>query len=372
MTNRMTASILWGSSKLMTGLGLVCLIASVTLDAPVLAVLGFALVALRWASAKLVGQEAGAGLLATPSLETFAPGHEAWRSFVAAAAFTLVAFFFLRSWEVAWIVMASLAVHELGHMLAARAMGVPARLGFSLMGAWTWTPLPQRAALSEAANTVIHLAGPGASLAYALLALLVHGWLGTDGSGNYWLRLANLNALLCLLNVLPLGELSDGGKMVRRTLHSVSPRARRLLLLLFAALPVVVAWSLIVLPLGPTRVLALAASVVWFGLALLRHNRIARERGGNRAGSMSGRQGILLFGGSLVLFAFSLTIVLVTPFWLTEGHALSIAYGFGHLLAYVGWQGPLVLRFAIALAAILSASVFLRSAGRAMRTTDHG
>lgn len=368
----MTASIRWGSSKLVTGLGLACLIASVTLDAPVLAVLGLALVSMRWAVAKLTGPEAGAGVLAAPTVDPAAPGQAARRSFVAAAAFTLVAFFFLRSWEVAWIVMASLAVHELGHMLAARAMGVPARLGFSLMGAWTWTPLPQRAALSQAANTVIHLAGPGASLAYALLALLAHGWLGTDGSGNYWLRLANLNALLCLLNVLPLGELSDGGKMVRRTLHSCSPRARRLLLLLFMALPVIVAWSLIVLPLGPIHVLALAVSVVWFGLALLRHNRIAREHGSNPAGAMPGRQAILLLGGSLVLFALSLTMVLVTPFWLTEGHALSIAYGFGHLIAYVGWQGPLVLRLSAALAAILSASVFFRSAGRAMRTADHG
>lgn len=332
------------SSPAVIALGLLLLVDSVYDVPPVVAVIGIALLALAWLAARIRRRSLPA---ATPSpLE-----RGQWVSLGSAVAFVALAFYFFRSWEIAWVVMASLAVHELGHMVAARLLGVPAVIGFGLLGAWTWTPLARRQSLSHTANVLIHLAGPVASLLYAMLALAWHFRLG--GGGDYWLRLANLNALLCLLNLLPLGGLSDGGKTVRRLLGAASSRTRQELLLLFILLPIVVAWLLLNLPLAGMRAVILVGVVLWYGLALLAHGH---ERRGNVL-PVSGPGTIMDAGRArallslvMVLLLASVGLVLLTPFWLTEGHALGMVVEHGSLLHYVLIQAPAALRMGLGIA----------------------
>jgi Zn-dependent protease len=100
------------------------------------------------------------------------------------------------------LLVASLLVHEGGHMLAARALSVPIR-EFGLIGAGAYV---RRAyANSTRDELMISAAGPLINLCMALPALFVP---------HVGAQLAMANCFLCAINLLPIPS-SDGLHMVK-------------------------------------------------------------------------------------------------------------------------------------------------------------
>ena len=124
-----------------------------------------------------------------------------------------------RSLEFALVVTASLGFHELGHAAMLAWYGLDWRITFGIVGAWTWSPQPDRERLTQFANVMIHLSGPLFSFLLALLALGVQtAWQPQD---RHLLILASFSAQVGFLNLLPLGPLTDGGKIVQRMMASL-------------------------------------------------------------------------------------------------------------------------------------------------------
>ena len=119
-----------------------------------------------------------------------------------------------------WCLLAS-ALHELGHALAARRMGVSIRrLRITAVGA-EMVLCPTRM-LSYPGEMLIALAGPAVNLFTAALAVR----LPWEGQGR--LLFAGASAALGAFNLLPLGPL-DGGQLLRAALSLlISPEAGRI------------------------------------------------------------------------------------------------------------------------------------------------
>lgn len=111
------------------------------------------------------------------------------------------------------LVFASVLVHELGHSVVARRLGVAVpeiELHF-FGGAAKLASLPR----SPRDEALIALAGPAVSLAIAAVAA-VGGWLTADGLGLLSL-LTTVNLMLGLFNLLPALPM-DGGRVLRAVL----------------------------------------------------------------------------------------------------------------------------------------------------------
>ena len=155
-----------------------------------------------------------------------------------------VAFAF-QSWELSLMWASALGIHEMGHILMISLLRIDWKMGFGIMGAWTETPLEERKALGHFKNSVIHLAGPIFSMLYALIAIGIH--MAWHPDSDHLLRLASFSAQVGLFNLLPLGNASDGGKIIHRVLASLDNRGNREITLM----PILL---LLCLPLGYTVV----------------------------------------------------------------------------------------------------------------------
>ena len=130
-----------------------------------------------------------------------------------------------RSLEFALVVTASLGFHELGHAAMLAWYGLDWRHHLRDCGRWTWSPQPDRERLTQFANVMIHLSGPLFSFLLALLALGVQAaWQPQD---RHLLILASFSAQVGFLNLLPLGPLTDGGKIVQRMMASLGRRSAK-------------------------------------------------------------------------------------------------------------------------------------------------
>ena len=132
------------------------------------------------------------------------------------------------------MILACVLIHEFGHALAARALGIPI---IDIM----LTPVCGLARLQHAPNRprdeiLVSLAGPVANLiCAALLALLI--WLrGVSFSvhpelirGNLLLAIFWINAALFALNLLPIFPM-DGGRILRAFLATVTDSGNATLL----------------------------------------------------------------------------------------------------------------------------------------------
>jgi hypothetical protein len=167
--------------------------------------------------------------------------------------FSLLVFFavtalIFRSVQFALVVTASLGFHELGHAAALAWYGLDWRISFGVVGAWTWSPLAERQRLSHLANSIIHLSGPFFSLLLALLALGIQAiWQPPD---RHLVTLASFSAQVGFINLLPLGPLSDGGKIVRRMMVSLngSKKTKTILLPVSISVLMLVLYGLVILP----------------------------------------------------------------------------------------------------------------------------
>jgi Zn-dependent protease len=120
---------------------------------------------------------------------------------------------------VALLVAASVVVHELGHALVARHLGVPVRrIGLHFFGgAAEMVGLPRRAADEIA----IAAAGPAVSFAVAGVGHL----LAAVTDARLFELLASVNLVLALFNLLPAFP-SDGGRILRALLATRHSFAR--------------------------------------------------------------------------------------------------------------------------------------------------
>jgi Zn-dependent protease len=120
----------------------------------------------------------------------------------------------LRGWGLGFamggLLVASLLMHEAGHMLVAIKLGVPVReFGLRLSGAYN-----RRAyATNRRDEVLISMAGPLTNLCLAIPFLFVPG-IGT--------QLALGNLALCVVNLLPIPS-SDGLHILQTLLHSSLP-----------------------------------------------------------------------------------------------------------------------------------------------------
>lgn len=238
-----------------------------------------------------------------------------------------------RSVGFALVVVASLGFHEMGHAAVLAAYRLPFRIHFGVVGAWTWSPAEARLRLTHWQNALIHLAGPLFSVLLALLALGIHTfWRPSDAQ---LLTLANFSAQVGLLNLLPLGIMTDGGKIVRRIVDSLPSQRRGWSALLPMLLTVTLgaAYVLIAIPRTIATAWITANAIpfllgllligVWLGGSVL----VESARRWNtpalgpidsaRSALMTHAQVYWLLFGMWGLLSITLTIAVMTPFWLS-------------------------------------------------------
>lgn len=269
---------------------------------------------------------------------------EEFRGLLSLLLFLSVTAVLLQSISLAILITASLGFHELGHILLLSLEGIPWRLRFGGLGAWTETPLKPRAQLSSWTNSLIHLAGPIFSLIYAMLALVVHHfWLPDQ---PHLLQLANLNAQIALFNLLPLGEASDGGKFMHKAFASLNEVDDRRILLLGGSWGLGVisgtlavgarqqGWSVIT----PTLVgYLLMTAWLLVGMLVEKKNDNPLDSSSPRAMSYSEVRWLMVVLGGLLLVSTALAFI--TPFWLPPEHILSVIdsllHGFVRLIGMI-------------------------------------
>ncbi len=257
--------------------------------------------------------------------------------------FTAVSAALLQSWRLSLILAASLSAHELGHIILIMAHGMRWKLLFSPMGARLETSLAQRQRLNHFENAQIHLAGPLASLVYALIATLAY-WLDPSRPQDL-LLLANFSAQVALFNLLPLGHASDGGKFIDRVFDSLNNRNDwRIFWLPILWGSAVIGGTLLSFFLQhgeavvPPQVLGYSLVVLWLLVGMWIEKRHEDPQGWESPQAMTYRQAwrlMVVFG---ILLLASTLIVVITPFWLPPGHIATMIHNIQAFAAHFGWR----------------------------------
>jgi Zn-dependent protease len=258
-----------------------------------------------------------------------------------------------QSWALAWMLTASLAVHECGHVVALRLLGVETEVGFGAAGAWTRSPAQQRHTMHHLSNSLAHLAGPAASLAYALLSVVLGRWVHSDRTGSHLLRLANLNALLALLNLLPMGIITDGGKAIKRVFTSLQEDVEDRVVWALVPWLASLLWLIVLVRRDLVRAVAVLLIGVWFAVQVL----IERDRDDPAASrslrAMNTGQAVGVLGGMIAALLVSTFAVVAMPFWLTQDEVFTMVARWTSLFAYLAWRSPSGLRVGLALVGLV-------------------
>jgi Zn-dependent protease len=171
---------------------------------------------------------------------------------------------------VALIVAGSVLVHELGHALVARHLGVPVRgIGLHFFGGAAQMELPRNAGDEIA----IAAAGPAVSFA---LAGVGHMLAAQTGLGFFGL-FAAVNLVLALFNLLPAFP-SDGGRILRALLARRYDFVRATDLAVKVGHVVCVAIAVAGLFLGALQLVAVAIVLWTFGSVERRSTRARGDR----------------------------------------------------------------------------------------------
>ena len=250
-----------------------------------------------------------------------------------------------RSVEFALVVTASLGFHELGHAAALAWQHLDFRIAFGLVGAWTWSSSEERARLSHFSNTIIHLGGPLFSLFLALTAVGLHAaW---RPASEHLLILANFSAQVGFFNLLPLGNLTDGGKAVRRVSIGLSGvlRMRAVILLFLLTVGMLVIYALVALPglsieTARSFLLSLVLVGFWLASSLLIQTRHPEPVAPSTFRPIRPQQVFLLILLIWDILTFCLVVMSATPFWLApqyvQGYIANVTWvatQIAHLIA---------------------------------------
>lgn len=294
------------------------------------------------------------------------------RSLTSAVLFAVAASFLLQSWELGWLLTVSLAIHELGHVALIQRHGIPWEIRFGLFGAATITPREERQTLDRFQDALIHIAGPLANTVQAFVALAIYALSGLIVGGPYtvWLRVTNFAALLTVLNLLPLGRLSDGGKFAQDLFASLTERQEGHLLRTLMFWLISLAWFIAVSWGDTLRTLGSLSIGAWFVIGMIIHSRRDDPAAAYAADAMSERQAGLLFGAVAGALLICTALVVVTPFWLTPAQAATIARNANALYALVTARGGPVAQILLIGAALLFLAVLI-VAPLVQRKRDH-
>jgi hypothetical protein len=274
------------------------------------------------------------------------------RGLGSALLFAVCVAFLFQSVELALLITACLGVHELGHIFFLYKSGVDWEVRFGIAGAQVITPLRDRLALGHFKNSMIHLAGPLFSLLYALLALGIH--IVAQPPTDYWLRLSNFSAMTCLLNTLPIGGLSDGGKFVKKLFASLQERSEKTFLWALAAGSLSLLWIIFVTQGELIRLASTILIGLWFYTHILVESWRDDPADAQSPQAMTTFQAAVLFSGLAGLLLVSTAIVMLTPLWLTREHVLNMVSGQLTLLVYIILQSPVAVRVLIVIVGLLA------------------
>ena len=262
-------------------------------------------------------------------------------------AFFMVTAVLFRSIEFALIVTASLGFHELGHATLISFLRMEWRITFGLVGAWTWSPAAERRKLSNLANSAIHLAGPAFSLLLGGFALVLSAVF--PSADLHLLLLANFSAQVGLLNLLPLGSLTDGGKVVQRVIAPLAgiERIWAALLPLFVTTLILGVYTIAGQPVYNDQqpdafLLGLLLVGVWMTSSFLLEVRRAEPPAQDTALPLTRTQGVLLWLLIWGLLALALVISELSPFWLAPEYVMGCLENIADVMAFLvnllaGW-----------------------------------
>lgn len=132
-------------------------------------------------------------------------------------ALTYASFIYLFDWQFAAVLLAALVVHECGHALAMRWVGLPVKGIYFIpfFGGVAVSAAPHR---SEAERGFVALMGPGVSLVPTGLCVLAASATGEA----LFMQLALVSALLNGINLAPVLPL-DGGHVMHAALSAADP-----------------------------------------------------------------------------------------------------------------------------------------------------
>jgi Zn-dependent protease len=141
-------------------------------------------------------------------------------------------------WELAWIVIGVLLLHELGHLAAMEAFGYRERrvLFIPFFGA---AALGDGEDATPSQRTLVYLLGPAPGILLGLASLYAY----LQSGELWWLAAATTALLVNYLNLLPISPL-DGGRVVETLLLGRYPRAQVAFLGTGALLFGIGAWAL--------------------------------------------------------------------------------------------------------------------------------
>jgi hypothetical protein len=276
------------------------------------------------------------------------------RGLASAIFFALGVAFIFQSWEIALILTASLGIHELGHIIMIWRYGIEWEMGFAAIGAWTKTPLKKRQELDHFANSLIHLAGPLFSFLFAITSLILYFAIGRGPERIYWLRLANLSAVISLFNFMPLGRLSDGGKFIKRMFASLTEAEEKRLLWLI--LPSLITLVDLLLKLDLARGFSLLTVLLWLVISMLTEGAQDDPMEAYSPKAMTHQQAGRLLSLVIMSYLGCMVILLITPFWLTENQALNMVSGLLTLVASLIWRTSVPLKILLGIGIIAAFS----------------
>lgn len=260
---------------------------------------------------------------------------------IAVIAFSTAALF--RSWSLALIVTLGLAFHELGHIVAASYFGVRWELILNQFGVGTLTSLREREGLSQFQNSIIHLAGPAASLVLTLIMLEIGVFFADELPSVNWILLANFSALLALMNGLPFGGISDGGRFLKRLFASLPERLGSSTMIGLLTGLISSVWLLSV---TGYELVGLGA-ILLIGLWLVSHMLLESLRNDPSEAyspkAMTALQSAILLGVLIGILLVSTIVILNTPFWITINDFKTIASELQNFYVYSISQGRVAL-----------------------------
>ena len=172
-----------------------------------------------------------------------------------------------------------------------------------------------------------------------LLSLLIEGNLA-----DFFGRLANLNALLCLLNVLPFGGRSDGSQFLKRLFASLEEKAELRYLWPVVIWPLPLVWAFAVTRTDLLGALSVVLIGGWLVVQMLLESERDDPADAFSSQAMTKMESALMFLVLMLILTLSTTISLVTPFWMTEAHVVHMIYGLAGIFIYLFFRSSLLVR----------------------------
>jgi Zn-dependent protease len=211
---------------------------------------------------------------------------------VLTGALTFASFAALLDMSLAAMILVVVFLHEIGHVIAMRWVGIPVR-GIYFIPFFGGVAIGESAGTSEAVRGFVALMGPAASM----LTTGIFLWLSLQNEESFLSDLAFMSAAINGLNLLPIQPL-DGGRILQALTSRLPPRGARAIH-------------------GAMLLIGLALAL-WFGDFLLLALTLviapsllsARKATSTQARPLTGRETALLMCAYVATFAFYIGVII--------------------------------------------------------------